>query len=211
MALDSGLASDNEGSWSPRLTAEEQEILGRFVSEHQHALIAQARRLMDRYGVDELQIVAEGAVHGALLNLCRAQVANPARSLATLEDALAAFSLRLEQFIRDEGKRQRRIKRGGPGPAQAENGSPGVHGSDVDLDLIPSEMTPPELPVIAADAVHWRFSLLDRRDPSLRTIAAWRHEGLTNQEIAQRLHVSLSTIESRLREIRSIWTAADHS
>jgi DNA-binding NarL/FixJ family response regulator len=42
-------------------------------------------------------------------------------------------------------------------------------------------------------------------------IATWRHEGLTNQEIAQRLHVSLSTIESKLREIRSIWSQADHS
>jgi hypothetical protein len=123
---------------------------------------------MDRYGVDALQIVPEGAVHGALIKVCGAQVVNPARSIGTLEDALAAFSLRWEQFIRDEAKRQRRIKRGGPRPAPTRNGSPGAHGPDVDLDLVPSEMTPPELPVIAADAVQWRFSLLDRRDPVLR-------------------------------------------
>jgi DNA-directed RNA polymerase specialized sigma24 family protein len=211
MALNPGLSSGSGGSCPPRITAEEREVLGRFVTAHQRTLIARARRGIDRYHLDELQVVAEGAVHGALLKLCRAQIAHPARSIATFEDALAAFPLRLEQFLRDERRRQRRIKRGGPGTAQKANGSPGVHHPELDLDTIPAETTPPELPVLAADAAEWWLSLLDRRDPSLRTIATLKQGGWTNPEIARRLHVSLSTIESRLRQIRFIWTEADRA
>ena len=41
---------------------------------------------------------------------------------------------------------------------------------------------------------------------SLRQVAALRLEGYTDREIAARLDCGLSTIERRLRTIRTVWT-----
>jgi DNA-directed RNA polymerase specialized sigma24 family protein len=43
-------------------------------------------------------------------------------------------------------------------------------------------------------------------DESLRQVAALRLDGYTDREIAARLNCGLSTIERRLRTIRTVWT-----
>jgi DNA-directed RNA polymerase specialized sigma24 family protein len=44
-------------------------------------------------------------------------------------------------------------------------------------------------------------------DDVLRSIAVWKMEGLTNQEIAARLGCAVPTVERRLRLIRKTWSA----
>jgi len=43
-------------------------------------------------------------------------------------------------------------------------------------------------------------------DESLRQVAALRLDGYTDSEIAARLGCGLTTIERRLRTIRTVWT-----
>jgi RNA polymerase sigma factor (sigma-70 family) len=52
--------------------------------------------------------------------------------------------------------------------------------------------------------------LLDRlQDDSLRTVAIRKMEGFSVAEIAQQLDISPSTVERKLRAIRSLWQFAD--
>lgn len=52
--------------------------------------------------------------------------------------------------------------------------------------------------------------LLDRlQDESLRAVALWRMEGFTVAEIAGKLDCSPSTVERKLRAIRSIWKSVE--
>lgn len=43
------------------------------------------------------------------------------------------------------------------------------------------------------------------RDADLKTLAVWKMEGYTNEEIAVRWGCVLRTVERRLRVIRSLW------
>jgi DNA-directed RNA polymerase specialized sigma24 family protein len=61
-------------------------------------------------------------------------------------------------------------------------------------------------PAFAAEVAETCRFLLDALgDDTLRAVAAAKMEGLTNEEIAQRLGKSLPTIERKLHGIRAIW------
>ena len=63
-------------------------------------------------------------------------------------------------------------------------------------------------PAFAAQAAEQYQSLLALLgDDELRSIAVWKMEGLTNQEIAARLGCAIPTVERRLRLIRKTWSA----
>ena len=61
-------------------------------------------------------------------------------------------------------------------------------------------------PEFAAEVAEECQRLLDRLpDEQLRTIAVWKMEGYTNEEIAQKLDCALATVERRLKVIRKLW------
>src|SRR5262249_49457856 len=68
--------------------------------------------------------------------------------------------------------------------------------------VVGSEPTP-EFAAQVADECRHLLALLD--DDELRSIALWKMEGYTNDEIAEKLGYVTTTIERRLRLIRSIW------
>jgi DNA-directed RNA polymerase specialized sigma24 family protein len=100
---------------------------------------------------------------------------------------------------------QRRQKRGGGGvrgesalinPASASEAAEGFD------QVIGAEPTPE----FAAEAADECQRLLDRLgDPELRSIALWKMEGDTSEQIAAKLDSAVSTIERRLKLIRQIW------
>jgi DNA-directed RNA polymerase specialized sigma24 family protein len=91
-----------------------------------------------------------------------------------------------------------RQKRGGtPAPPQADD----RYEASLD-DLVGREPTPE----FAAQVAEEYQRLLDRLgDPSLRTVAVWKMEGYTNEEIAARLACAPRTVERKLRLIRGLW------
>jgi RNA polymerase sigma factor (sigma-70 family) len=94
---------------------------------------------------------------------------------------------------------ERRLKRGG---SNAGNGPVG-HDSEVTLERIVSREPTPEFAAEAAD----QCRLLLRRlgAPELQSIALWRMEGYTVEEIAQKLSCDARTVKRRLDLIRRLW------
>jgi DNA-directed RNA polymerase specialized sigma24 family protein len=101
-----------------------------------------------------------------------------------------------------EQERQKRHpgKGGSPAPGSAETllGLPGV-------EQIADRRPPPDLEVLANETIEHLLRRLD--NPQLRSIAVWKWEGYSNEEIADKLHCVLRTVERRLQLIRRIWEA----
>jgi RNA polymerase sigma factor (sigma-70 family) len=71
------------------------------------------------------------------------------------------------------------------------------------LEQLLSDEPPPELAAEMADEYQRLLGLLD--DAELRSIALWKVEGLTNEEIADRLGCVERTVERKLQRIRILW------
>jgi DNA-directed RNA polymerase specialized sigma24 family protein len=94
-------------------------------------------------------------------------------------------------------RREHRRKRGGPAP---EEGGPAAQ---AELDQVVGREPTPEF---AAQVAEECQRLLDRLcDEGLRSVALWKMEGYTVEEIAARLGCVPRTIERKLRAIRRLW------
>jgi DNA-directed RNA polymerase specialized sigma24 family protein len=83
--------------------------------------------------------------------------------------------------------------------------------TEADLDDGLAELVAPEpTPEFAAEVADECRRLLDALpDAELRSIAVWKMEGHTTEEIAARLTCVPRTVERRLRLIRDIWSRED--
>jgi DNA-directed RNA polymerase specialized sigma24 family protein len=101
-------------------------------------------------------------------------------------------------------KHERRHRRGG-GKVQHASALPGDEGSEQGLlfaDLISWEPGP----AVAAQVVEEYERLLDGLgDDALRSVAVWKLEGFSNEEIAAKLGRAPATVERKLRLIRDAW------
>jgi DNA-directed RNA polymerase specialized sigma24 family protein len=99
-------------------------------------------------------------------------------------------------------KHERRQKRGGGARAD---------GAAQDLALAQAISREPT-PAFAAQVAEECGRLLTRLDDTdLRSIALWKMEGYTTEEIAAQLGCVPRTVERRLRVIRSLWNEEDFS
>jgi DNA-directed RNA polymerase specialized sigma24 family protein len=65
-------------------------------------------------------------------------------------------------------------------------------------------------PEFAAEMTDECRRLLDRLgDPTLRSVALWKMEGMTNAEIAVRVGCAEKSVERKLRAIRQIWSGEE--
>ena len=71
------------------------------------------------------------------------------------------------------------------------------------LDAVLGPEPTPELAAQIADECRRLLGLL--RDESLRSVALWKMEGYTHEEIAARLGCVRFTVDRKLRAIRQIW------
>jgi DNA-directed RNA polymerase specialized sigma24 family protein len=95
---------------------------------------------------------------------------------------------------------ERRYKRGGKGVSPADTPLPEEE-SGLD-ELCSREPTP----AFAAQVAEEYQRLLARlNDPELETVAGWKMEGYTNEEIAAKLDYTVRTVERKLRIIRGLW------
>jgi DNA-directed RNA polymerase specialized sigma24 family protein len=82
-----------------------------------------------------------------------------------------------------------------------EKGAPEAEEPDL-AQVLSREPTPDEAAQVA-DECRRLFDLLD--DPELRSIALWKMDGHSNEDIAGRLGCVVRTVERRLGVIRSLW------
>jgi len=101
----------------------------------------------------------------------------------------------------DLAEHERSQKRGGGTVVSAS----ALQGTDAGAAFAELPSREPD-PAFAAEVAETCRTLLDALgDDSLRVVAVAKMEGLTNEEVAQRLGKSLPTVERKLRGIRSIW------
>jgi DNA-directed RNA polymerase specialized sigma24 family protein len=75
------------------------------------------------------------------------------------------------------------------------------------LERLLSTEPSPELAAQMADECRQLLGRLG--DATLRAVALWKMEGLTNREIAVRLGCAEQTVERKLRSIRGLWSAEE--
>jgi DNA-directed RNA polymerase specialized sigma24 family protein len=103
-------------------------------------------------------------------------------------------------------KEQGRLKRD-PGKGRQEPLSPAAantRSGDPAVDQIADPNLPPDLEVLANDTIERLLNCLDGKS-QLRSIAIWKWENHSNEEIATMLGCSSRTILRKLRLIRTIW------
>jgi DNA-directed RNA polymerase specialized sigma24 family protein len=103
----------------------------------------------------------------------------------------------------DLRERERRVRRGG-GKVRGESVFVTPTGSDERglENVLGPEPTPEFVPLMAEECQR----LLDKlANAKLRSVAVWKMEGHTNEEIAARLGCAVPTVERRLRMIRKCW------
>jgi RNA polymerase sigma factor (sigma-70 family) len=106
----------------------------------------------------------------------------------------------LDQLAREHSKRQR----GGTSYAQPRIS---LAESDSDEQIVEQIIGAEPSPQFAAQVAEEYQALLDLLgDESLRRVAVWKMEGLTNDEIAERLDCSRRTVARKLETIRIIWS-----
>jgi RNA polymerase sigma factor (sigma-70 family) len=78
--------------------------------------------------------------------------------------------------------------------------------NQADLEQLVSDEPTPELAAEMAEEYQRLLGRLD--DAELRSIALWKVEGYSNEEIAARLGCAVRTVERKLRRIRIVWAEA---
>ncbi len=183
-----------------------------------------AQRLWERY-YDRLVRLVRGKLHGvprrtadeedvalsAFDSFCQGAAAGRFPLLADRDNLWPLLVLIASRKVCDLAEYQRRQKRGG-GRVRGESGLRGPgDGSAVrgGLDHLAGEAPTPELVAQVAEEYTRLLDLLG--DEQLRSVALWKMEGYTNEEIAGKLGCVLRTVERKLRTIRSIWEAPERS
>jgi RNA polymerase sigma factor (sigma-70 family) len=101
-------------------------------------------------------------------------------------------------------QRDKRLKNGGGKLAGESAWLLGLaDGSEAGIEQVLGHEPTPEFVVTMAEECQRLLKKL--ADEQLRTIAVWKMEGYTNEEIGQKLHCALATVERRLKVIRKLW------
>ncbi len=188
------MAQGSVTCWITQLRAGDRAAADPLWQRYFERLVALARvRLLQspRRAADE-EDVALSAFH----SFCQAAERGRFAKLDDREDLwrlLVALTTRKAAHLLRDGTR---LKRGGLSGGRAAEDA-------VDLDSLAAQEPGPEF--IAEMAEQCR-RLLDRLgDEMLRSVATWKMEGYTNEEIAVKLGCVPRTIERKLRLIRDIW------
>jgi RNA polymerase sigma factor (sigma-70 family) len=105
----------------------------------------------------------------------------------------------------DEVRREGRQRRGGRANYQEETAATAM-GCGANPDQLVDQQPAPEYIVQVAEECELLLGGLD--DETLKSIAVWKTEGYTNEEIAAKLGVVLRTVERKLHTIRARWLPA---
>jgi RNA polymerase sigma factor (sigma-70 family) len=195
-------ASDSVSGWIGRLKDDDSVVFQRLWERYFHKLVSLARKKLQslpRRVADEEDVALE-----AFHSFCRGARDGRFPKLVDRNDLWQLLVMLTARKAANLQRHHLRQKRGG-GNIRGDSalfGSDGTGEGQVFAQLIDREPTPE----FAAEAVQEFQRLLDNLgDDKLRSIALWKMEGYTHEEIAAKLSCATVTVERRLRLIRSIW------
>jgi RNA polymerase sigma factor (sigma-70 family) len=166
-------------------------------------LVSLARQKLQsarRRGADEEDVV-QNAFHSFFQGVARGRFPQ-LHDRDNLWRLLVVITARkaLDQIAREYSKRR------GGGTVQGESWISSGHPrwDEAAIDQVVGEEPTPAFAAQVAEQYHRLLDLLG--DASLRRVAVWKMEGLTNDEIADRLDCSRRTVARKLETIRIIWS-----
>jgi DNA-directed RNA polymerase specialized sigma24 family protein len=176
--------------WVERLKGGDGEAAQKLWEWYAHQLMALARqelRAAPRRLADE-----EDVALSAFDSFCRRAERGQFPQLRDRDNLWALLTVLTARKAVNLVRREARQKRGGPQADEA-----------LDVEQLFSREPSPE---VAAQVVEECQRLLARLDDaSLRSVALWKMEGYTNDEIAAKLGCVGRTVERKLRLIRDLW------
>jgi DNA-directed RNA polymerase specialized sigma24 family protein len=194
----------SEGSvthWIDLLKAGERAAAQPLWEAYCHRLAALARRKLQdtpRAAADE-----EDAALSAFASFCRRAEQGQFPRLHDRNDLWQVLVMLTARKAAQLARNACREKRGG-GKILREGDLPGADGSgEGGLAQVVGREPTPDFAAQMAEECRRRLEQLP--DPELRSIALWKMEGYTNDEIAERVGCVPRTVERRLRVIRALW------
>ena len=186
--------------WIGQLRAGDQATAEKLWARYFERLVGLARsklRSSPRRAADE-----EDVALSALDSFCRGAQRGRFPQLFDRDDLWQILIVITERKAIDLLQHERRQKRGGA-PGQGESSPDRPRTVQVDWEQIMGPEPTPELAAQVADECQRLLASLDNDE--LRTVALWKMEGYTNDEIAAKLNCVSRTVERKLRLIRSRW------
>ncbi len=189
--------------WIGQLKAGDHAAAQKLWERYFQRLVRFARRKSpgaSRRAADE-----EDVALSAFASFCRAAEAGRFPRLSDRDDLWQLLVLITERKAFDLAKYERRKKRGGAGvkdesaPGYLDNSSV-AEGSTG--KIVGREPTPDFAAQLEEE---YRRLLAKLGDDRLRSVAVWKLEGYSNDEIAAKLGCVPRTVERKLRAIRGLW------
>jgi len=188
--------------WLQQLSAGDRRAVERLWERYYPRLVELARRRLQ--GLPALRNDAEDVALSAFASFCRGAEGGRFPRLLDRDDLwhllVVLTARKAANLVRDSLRARRDLNRVQGLPAPADSG-PDAAGPSF-AELIADE---PDPQFAAEAAEEYRRLLAALGDPVLRSVAVWKMEGHTNEEVAAKLGRSLPTVERKLRLIRKLW------
>jgi RNA polymerase sigma factor (sigma-70 family) len=190
--------------WIVELKAGQPEAADALWQRYYERVINLARQRLGRLpqqAVEDAEDAALSAIHGLFAGAAQGR-------FERLSDRVDLWQLLVAITVKkalSQRQRQGRLKRGGNHGIRGQTPAENVGDDDRDKALarVLSKEPDPETAAIIQDQFQ---NLLDSlADPTLRQIALWRMDGLSNAEIAQKMGCVVRTVERKIERIRLIW------
>jgi DNA-directed RNA polymerase specialized sigma24 family protein len=201
--------SDQDGSvthWIDALKQGQHEAAEALWRRYYERAVAVARRRLGASPTrttDDAEDVALSAFYGLCAGAAQGQ-------FEQLNDRVDLWQLLTAITVKKSLGRLQwlgRLKRGGGRTSAAPSTSNGGDQANSDggdpLPLVLSKEPTPECAAIIEEQFQELLEAL--ADPTLRQIALWRMDGLSNAEIADKMGCVLRTVERKIERIRLIW------
>jgi DNA-directed RNA polymerase specialized sigma24 family protein len=197
------MSSDGEKTWIRRLNNGDREAFQQLWADYFRRLVGLARKKLgdaQRRDADE-----EDVALSTFKSFWRGVKEGRFPDLEDPTDLWRLLVVITDRKVHRLHARRNCEKRG-PGLVRGESVFAGADNEEErGLEQVVGKGLTPEFADAVADACQDLLAALP--DDVLRQIAQAKLEGYTNQEIADKLEIGLSTIERKLNRIRAIWDA----
>lgn len=195
--------SDQVTQWVQNLRGKDRESARQLWNRYFDRLIHEARRQLGR--TPQRHVHEEDVAASVFASLCRGAENGRFDAVGSRDELWRLLIVLTRCKVIDRKRRLKRIRNGGGKVAgesiflnkgDSEQRRRGLDG------LAGNQVSPEDLAIINEEC---QRLLLMLRDDTLRTVATCRLEGFSNEEIANRLQISIRSVERKLRLIRDSW------
>lgn len=201
------MSDESVSTWIDKLKAGDEQAAQVIWERYFRRVMEVARR---RLGALQKRVADEEDVAASVFeSLCLGAAAGRFTQLQDRDDLWKLILTLTRQKAVDQIRRETRQKRGA-GAVRGDSvfRSPGADGEAEGAGIAEHVDGPPTPEFLAMVAEYSEMLFSQLTEPRTREVAELRLEGYSNTEIAERLEISLRSVERKLQLIRKTWEAA---